>query len=885
MKKLLLLFTLMVLPLVASADKSGSCGDNVTYTYVEATNTLTISGTGAMRDYVWNSDPPWNSYRSSIKIVKIDNGVTSIGRYAFYECTGLTSVTIPTSVTRIGKDAFYNIGLYNNQPDGFLYLDHWLLGYKGNKPEGKFVIENGTKGIANSAFVYCSGLTSVTIPNSVTSIGEYAFNYCSGLTSITIPNSVTSIGAGAFSYCTGLTSVTIPNSVTSIEGGAFSYCTGLTSVTIPNSVTSIGNSAFQDCSGLPSVTIPNSVTSIGDNAFWNCRNLTSVHISDLAAWCNINFVSNPLYNGAHLYLNGEEIKGALVLPSSVKRVGAGAFSYCIGLTSVTIPNSVTSIEDYAFLNCGLASVTIPNSVTRIGVSAFSRCSGLTSVTIPNSVTSIGNSAFSGCSGLITVTIPNSVTSIGERTFCRSGLTSITIPNSVTSIETEAFEHCSGLTSVTIPNSVTSIGIRAFSGCSGLTSVTIPNSVTSIEEYAFSGCSGLTSVTIPNSVTSIGESAFENCSKMETLKLPNELQIIKRATFKGCNSLKSLTIPASVEFIYQEAFANCYGLESVNALSQTPPFLYDNSFSNYSVPLKVLKGYKEAYQSAQGWKNFTTIIDSNKYKITYMVDGEEYKSYELSYGTTITPEAAPMKDGYRFSGWSEIPEKMPTEDIVITGSFEKVYDVGDLTGLLNYVMDRQGSVFDVLFDLNGDNELNIGDIVLMVKRIHQNMAARATTTKARAAVCQGTGVDLSQFAAAQFILTTDERAKVTAIQLRGKNKSTHRLSYEPIGNGQYSVVVYSQTNQLLTAEEGGLLEVQFAEGGVSSEVTTSDVVLSTPDSERLWLDSLPAGATTGINSLNEEADVHDVYNLNGNKESKQGLRKGIYIIKGKKTVVR
>ena len=249
---------------------------------------------------------------------------------------------------------------------------------------------------------------------SVTSIGEDAFAFCSGLTSVTIPNSVTSIGYRAFGGCSGLTSITIPNSVTSIGDEAFYRCSGLTSVTIPNSVTSIGDEAFYYCSALTSVTIPNSVTSIGDYAFYYCRGLTSVTIG-----------------------NG------------VESIDTHAFSYCDGLTSVTIPNSVTSIGDYAFSGCsGLTSVTIPNSVESIGNSAFSYCSGLTSVTIPNSVTSIGEYAFEGCSGLTSVTIPNSVTSIGSHAFSDcSGLTSVTIGSGVTNIGRYAFANCPELLDV------------------------------------------------------------------------------------------------------------------------------------------------------------------------------------------------------------------------------------------------------------------------------------------------------------------------------------------------------------------------------------------------------------------------------------------------------
>ena len=209
MKKLFTLIVAICATTLAWADDSGWCGSNVTYSFVSSTGTLTISGTGTMYSYSDVSNWPWYNYRSSIKKVVINNGVTSIGDYAFTYCKGLTSITIPNSVTSIGYYAFSG----------------------------------------------CSGLTSVTIPNSVTSIGGGAFNKCSGLTSITIPNSVTSIAESAFFGCTGLTSLTIPNSVTSIEEYAFQKCTGLTSVTIGNGVTSIGTGAFSGCTGLTSMTV------------------------------------------------------------------------------------------------------------------------------------------------------------------------------------------------------------------------------------------------------------------------------------------------------------------------------------------------------------------------------------------------------------------------------------------------------------------------------------------------------------------------------------------------------------------------------------------------------------------------------------------------------
>ena len=340
--------------------------------------------------------------------------------------------------------------------------------------------------IGEGAFGGCSGLTSVTIPNSVTFIGDYAFYGCDGLTSVTIPNSVTSIGDRAFDGCWNLTSVTIGNSVASIGEGAFGGCSRLTVInvdenntayfsidgvlfnksqtelilyprrkqgayTIPNSVTSIGRSAFRECSGLTSVNIPNSVTSIKDYAFEGCSGLTS---NDIAAWCNISFGnddSNPLYCAKHLYSDE---------------------------------------------NTEITNLVIPDEVTSIGSSAFYGCRGLTSVTIGNSVESIGNGAFYGCSGLTKV-IVNDIAA-----WCNISFGSFSASNPFYYAKHLYSDENTEITNLVIPDGVTSIGSRAFASCTGLTSVTIPNSVTSIGSSAFSSCKGLTSVTIPNSVTSI-----------------------------------------------------------------------------------------------------------------------------------------------------------------------------------------------------------------------------------------------------------------------------------------------------------------------------------------------------------------------------------------------
>ncbi len=571
MKKIIsiLLATIMVssvfaiVPITASAGEADSVTTGVTSgTTGDCTwslsddGVLTISGSGAMKDYYYNNKAPWGK-----KITKaiIEPGVTSIGNYALYDCTGLKSVTIPDSVTSIGGSAFYccygltsvyignsvkSIGYYAFEncrrltsvtiPDSVTSIgENAFYGCSGLT---SVTIGNSVTSIGGYVFYGCSGLTSVTIPDSVTSIGNYAFNNCRSLTSVTIPDSVTSIGNGAFCGCTGLSSVTIGNSVTSIGNGAFDNCRSLTNVTIPDSVTSIGGNAFYGCSGLISMTIPDSVTSIGNHAFYNCTGLTSVTIPD-----SVTRIDNSVFHGCTGLTS-------VIIPDSVTSIGDSAFYYCTGLTSVSIGNSVKSIDNYAFENCtGLTSVAIPDSVTSIGYRAFYCCSSLMRVTIPDSVTSIDISAFSDCVGLTSIAVDKNNTRYDSRDNCNAiintssnrliaGCQNTSIPNSVTNIGDYAFYKCSGLTSVTIPDSVTSIGYNAFYNCTGLTGVTIPNSVTSIGGWAFCGCTGLTSVTIPDSVTSIERGAFEYCTGLTSVIIPDSVKSIGEDAFYDCNNL-------------------------------------------------------------------------------------------------------------------------------------------------------------------------------------------------------------------------------------------------------------------------------------------------------------------------------------------------------------
>ena len=409
------------------AASSGKCGDSA-YWSLSSDGVFTVSGSGAMWDYNIMGDDCgmgdgemafFPSYDiSKINKVIIESGITRIGDESFWVCEKLTSVTIPNTVKSIGSVAFnscrslkfltipdsvtsiandalsgceklvsIDVGVNNKNycsVAGVLFNKSktTLMQYPAAKNNVSYTIPNSVKHIGFCAFSDCTNLTSITIPDSVTSIGESAFYNCINLTSIIIPDGVTSISFGVFYKCNNLTFISIPDSVTCIGSYAFENCTNLTSITIPDSVTTIGDYAFSGCTSLTSITIPDSVTSVGYNAFEGCTNLNAVYITDIAKWCGIEFGSqeaNPLWYTKKLYLNGKLVTD-LVIPDSVRSIGAYAFKGCTSLTSITIGDSVTSIGGSAFNGCtSLTSIVIPYSLKMIYRDAFSGCSKLEDV--------------------------------------------------------------------------------------------------------------------------------------------------------------------------------------------------------------------------------------------------------------------------------------------------------------------------------------------------------------------------------------------------------------------------------------------------------------------------------------------------------------------------
>ncbi len=522
-----------------------------------------------------------------------------------------------------------------------------------NATSGSQAWSNHTKPTGN--LVIPSTVTNGGATYTVTQIGNYTFYDCDDITHVTIPNTVTIIGYNAFTSCSGLLSVALGNGLLTIGNYAFSYCEGLTTIIIPQSLTLLGKGAFKSCSGLTSVEFNAANCSIPDDVdvntypFTYCSNITSFTIGN----------------------------NVTVIPDYLCSLTA--------ITSIIIPNSVTSIGYHAFLSCdNLTSVTIGNSVTTIGGWAFSSCRNLTSVTIPNSVTTIDNGAFNS-SGLISVNIPNSVTTVGEWAFgyC-DNLTSVTIGNSVTTIGKGAFNSCDNLSSVTIGNSVTTIGSKAFMG-SGLISVTIPNAVTTIGESAFCNCKNLTSVTLSNNIDTIHKFLFAQDSNLVSLTIPNSVTVIEDEAFGNCTGLTSITIPSNVTSVGGAAFYNCTGLTEIHSLNRVAPQLgtYTQSGQTFgafdgvpsSIPVYIPCGSSASYYSR--WSYFSNFIEDEGFTFTATSADEQQGTVQiLTMPTCTSPQAvvyASANSGYHFDHWSDNSTANPysltvTEDLNLVAYF-------------------------------------------------------------------------------------------------------------------------------------------------------------------------------------------------------------------------
>jgi len=635
-------------------------GVTIYYNYINNSTKLAVTYQGSY-SYSYS-----NEYTGNVVIpesVTYNNktySVTSIGSYAFYDCSGLTSITIPNSVTSIGGAAFSGCS-------GLTSID----------------IPNSVTSI-ESAFSGCSGLTSITIPNSVTSIGGNAFDSCSGLTSViwkakkcTSFSSDTdapfynirtqikefNFGDGVetipdyLCYCmTGLTSITIPNSVINIGRFTFRSCSGLTEVHLPNSVTSIGDYAFQYCSGLTSITIPNSVTSIGSYAFYN-TNLKSVTIGagvltigsnvfsyysggsrpTKVIWLTntpptgytnaagtVNYVANDLYTSlsnktVYPFLSSMfEVNGIKYVPVSPSERTCDAIDCAYNETAENInigetvsyqgiSMKVNLIKPYAcYENEKIKDVNLSLN-GNVGDNAFYGCTEIQSINVTNNG-DISGSAFKGCTGIQTIEVSNNG-NIGSSAFygCTSIKTAI-IKNKGNIGET-AFYNCT-----TVSNPATfeiansgSIGGSAFSGCKGMQSAVITNNGI-IGNYAFHNC-GMQSATIGENVTSLGEYAFSGCSNLQSVVIPDAVTSIGKYSFEKCSSMTSAKIGSGVTIIPTYAFSGCSVLNDIQ-IGQNVQTIDTYAFNNCSalksitIPKSVTGINNYVFKGCSALKNVT-----------------------------------------------------------------------------------------------------------------------------------------------------------------------------------------------------------------------------------------------------------------------------------------
>ena len=625
-------------------------------------------------DFTIDENGVLTKYTGSDAVVTVPDGVTAIGKEAFYAKSAITEIHLPTGITLIGDSAFRSCtGLTELQ------------------------LPTGITSIGANAFRSCTGLTEIVVPDSVETIGDNAFYDCSGLASLRLSQGLKTLGTNVFLRCNSLTEIEIPAGVESVgnyiasntlrlrcavgssaakalskaqsdfwvedfqlryafdsDGSAASltlkkYAGDAASVTIPDGVTIVGDSAFNENTSLTAVVLPDSVVTIGANAFQSCTGLTKAELSS-----KLEKIANYAFDYCKAL---KEIQ----IPETVTEIGIGAFQYCAGLTELTLPEGLQTIGESAFVGCsGLARLAIPDGVQSVGSNAFhstnaqlccsmgsraaealsrrgydfytetwklrytfdsdKQVNGLraerylgsdAAVTLPEGTTLIGGSAFKDCAFITSVTLPEKLLSIGNYAFSGCmGLTEIVIPDSVTTIGSYAFSGCTGLTEIVIPNSVTTIGSYAFSSCTGLTEIVIPDSVTTIGSYAFSGCTGLTRVVLPAGLTAIPDWCFNNCEKLPGIAIPETVTSIGSCAFRYCSALTAITLPQGLQTLGANAFLYCENLPYVDV----PDTLESagSYIASDTTQLRCSIGSSAAYTLS---KNGTSFYDDG-YKLRY-----------------------------------------------------------------------------------------------------------------------------------------------------------------------------------------------------------------------------------------------------------------------------
>ncbi len=560
-----------------------------------------------------------------LKMETVPETVTEIGSYAFGDCVGFTNMEIPKSITAIGAAAFSGCSALKSLSLPFVggaadaesasasTVFGYIFGtasYKGSTAARQFYSGNGS-----ATYYIPNALTEVEIAGGKIWYGS--FSGCSHLESIRFLSveTVTDIGAKAFQGCAKLTHLTFPNGVETIGDYAFSGCTALENLPKINNVETIGSYAFHNCSSLKSVSLPETVTAIHTAAFSGCSSLESLTLpfvgfsrSELAASEKSLFgyiFGRSSYAGSAVTKQYYSQSGyqTYYLPESLKtvtvtggRILYGAFYNCTGIASLSIPDNLAEIGDYALYHCaGIAELTLSKDLTKIGDYAFAGCSGLTHLALPENLTEVGKYTFYQCSGLKEISLPFGVTSIGSYAFSGcSGLKEFAFPPKASSIESFTFAGCTSMEQVTITQGITEIGAGAFQNCRNLTHIIVPDSVTTMNAAVFSGCSSLESLTLPfvgysgSELTasekslfgyvfgmagytgSVATKQYYTGSSYKTYYIPASLKDVTitggnkllYGTFYGCSGLNRITLPETITGIGQNAFYQCTALSEI-----------------------------------------------------------------------------------------------------------------------------------------------------------------------------------------------------------------------------------------------------------------------------------------------------------------------------------
>ena len=636
-------------------------------------------------DFTIDENGVLTKYTGSDAVVTVPDGVTAIGKEAFYAKSAITEIHLPTGITSIGDSAFQN----------------------------------------------CTGLTELQLPTGITSIGANAFRSCTRLTEIVVPDSVETIGDNAFFDCSGLTSLRLSQGLKTLGANVFLSCDSLTEIEIPAGVENVGNYIASNTLRLRCAVGSSAAKALSkaQNDFWvedfqlryafdsdgSAASLTLKKYAGDAASVTIPDGVTIVGDSA---FNENTSLTAVVLPDSVVTIGANAFQSCTGLTKAELSSKLEKIANYAFDYCkALKEIQIPETVTEIGSSAFWYCAGLTELTLPEGLQTIGESAFACCSGLTRLAIPDGVQSVGINAFystnaqlcCSMGSraaealsrvgydfctetwklrytfdsdkqvnglraerylgsdAAVTLPEGTTLIGGSAFKDCAFITSVTLPEKLLSIGNYAFSGCTGLTEIVIPDSVTTIGSYAFSGCTGLTRVVLPAGLTAIPDWCFNNCEKLPGIAIPETVTSIGSCAFRYCSALTAITLPQGLQTLGGNAFLYCENLPYVDVPDTLESA--DYIIASDTTQLRCSIGSSAAYALSKKNNSFY----NNGYRLCYTyadrdgsVTGLALSKYEGTDAETRVPDGVTELWGFCFYENSVVTSVVLPESVVKIG---------------------------------------------------------------------------------------------------------------------------------------------------------------------------------------------------------------------------